>query len=104
MSEFMVWNLSDNIKKYNNYREQCVNTTPYHLTEYLLAEAQAEDGITKIFCYEENGKFALIPQIVKKINDLPYMSDLKEEMYDMITPHEYGGIIFNSNQIGRAHV
>lgn len=96
MSEFMVWNLSDNIKKYNNYREQCVNTTPYHLTEYLLAEAQAEDGITKIFCYEENGKFALIPQIVKKINDLPYMSDLKEELYDMITPHEYGGIISNS--------
>ncbi len=96
MFGFIVWNLHNDIEKYNNYTNQCVDTTPYHLAEYLLAEAMAENGITKIFCYEENGRFALIPQIVKRINDLPYMSDLREELYDMITPHEYGGIISNS--------
>lgn len=96
MTEFLVWILEDDIERYNYYLEKCENISPFHLTEYLLAEAQAEDGITKIFLYEEEGKFAIMPEVVRKINKLPYMSDLNEELYDMIVPHEYGGIIANS--------
>ena len=97
MNGFHVWNLWDDTKRYDHYIKRCVNFTPYHLTEYLLAESLAESGITRIFCYEENGNFALIPEVVRKINDLLYMSDLNEELYDMIAPHEYGGIVSNSS-------
>ena len=70
-----------------------MDVTPFHQSAYLLAEAQAEDGVTKIFVYEEDGGFALIPEVIRKINSLPYMSELEEELYDMTAPHEYGGII-----------
>lgn len=93
---FHVWNLRDDFQQYDQYIIRCVNVTPFHLTEYLLAEAWAENGDTKIFCYEEDGDFALIPEVIRKINDLPYMADLNEELYDMIAPHEYGGIVSNS--------
>ncbi len=96
MSGFYVWNLQNDISRYDRYIKRCINITPFHLTEYLLAEAQAENGITQIFCYEEDEDFALIPEVVRRINDLSYMADLDEELYDMIAPHEYGGIVSNS--------
>lgn len=120
MEQFIVWRLQDDIPRYNTYIQECIDTTPYHLTEYLLAEAQAEEGVTKVFLYEENGEFALLPEIQRKVNALPYMytkgashnscpcgmvglspmkHSLKEDVYDMITPHEYGGIVSNSFEI-----
>lgn len=98
MNGFYVWDLKDNISRYDYYIKECINITPYHLTEYLLAEAQAEDGITKVFLYEEDGLFALIPEVVRKVNLLSYMNDLDEELYDMSPPHEYGAIISNSHK------
>lgn len=98
MNQFQVWNLHDNDRKYDDYIKKCVNVTPFHLTEYLLAEAKAEDGITKVFVYQEGEMFALIPEVIRKINALPYMHDLEEEVYDMVAPHEYGGIVSNSHE------
>lgn len=100
MNEFRVWNLQDNVRQYEVYIEKCVNATPFHSAEYLLAEEQAEDGITRIFFYEEDGNFALVPEVVRKINQLPYFSNLEEELYDMVAPHEYGGIVSNSCEDG----
>lgn len=94
-----MWRLQEDTPRYNTYIQECIDITPYHLAEYLLAEAQAEDGDTKIFLYEENGEFALFPEIQRKVNRLSYMNDLKENIYDMITPHEYGGIVSNSCKI-----
>lgn len=98
MNGFQVWSLQDNIQKYDYYIKRCMDITPFHLLEYLLAESQAESGMTMIFLYEEEGKFVLVPEIVREINKLPYMSDLEEKLYDMITPHEYGGIVSNSDE------
>lgn len=100
MSKFSVWSLEDDIGRYDCCLEKCEDISPFHLTEYLLAEAQAEDGVTKIFFYEEDGKFAMMPEVIRKINKLPYMGDLNEELYDMIVPHEYGGIIANCKDSG----
>lgn len=97
MGEFAVWNLEDDTSRYDQYLKRCIDISPYHLTEYLLAEIQAEEGITKIFLYEEDGKFAMIPEVVRKINDLTYMRSMDEEFYDMIVPHEYGGIIADNH-------
>lgn len=96
MNGFYVWNLQEDILKYEYYIKKCNNITPFHLSEYLLAEMRAESGVTKVFCYEEDEEFALIPEVIREINLLPYMCDLKEKIYDMITPHEYGGIVSNS--------
>lgn len=98
MNGFHVWDLNDDVQRYKNYIGRCVGITPFHLAEYLLAEAQAEDGVTKIFLYEEEGMFALIPEVVRKINALSYMCDLEEVLYDMVTPHEYGGILSDCNR------
>lgn len=97
MKGFFVWDLQDDVEKYEFHIKKCLHVTPFHSTEYLLAEMQAEDGITKIFCYEENGNFALVPEVVRKINDLPYMADLQEDMYDITAPHEYSGIVSNTS-------
>lgn len=96
MNGFHVWDLDDDVQKYKNYIRQCVEITPFHLAEYLIAEAYAEDGVTKIFLYEEDGKFALVPEVVRSINGLPYMCNIKEALYDMAAPHEYSGILSNS--------
>lgn len=95
MNGFYVWDLQDDIERYNAYTKKCMEITPFHLTEYLLAEAQAEEGVIKIFLYEEDGMFALIPEVVRKINVSQYLHDFEGDLYDMITPHEYGGIVSN---------
>lgn len=97
MAEFIVWNLQEDVQKYKKYVENCINKTPYHLTEYLLAEEKAEDGYTKIFLCIDGENFAMFPGVIRRIKSLSYMSDLDEELYDMITPHEYSGIIANNN-------
>lgn len=98
MNGFHVWDLDDDVQKYKNYIGQCVKITPFHMAEYLIAEEYAEDGITKIFLYEEDGKFALVPEVIRSINKLTYMRKMKEVIYDMAAPHEYGGIISNSHE------
>ncbi len=50
MKGFFVWDLRNETEKYECYIKKCLDITPYHLAEYLMAEMQAEDGITKIFC------------------------------------------------------
>ena len=106
MDKFREWDLQKDIHQYECYAEKCTNVTPYHLVEYLLAEEKAEEGWTKIFLYEDNGKFALLPQVVRKINSLPYMQELEKNEYDMIAPHEYGGIIGNTNEraVMKSHI
>lgn len=96
MAQFIVWNLHDDIRNYQEYTEKCIDLSPYHLVEYLMAEEKAEAGQIKIFLYIENENFALFPIVIRRIRLLSYMADLEDELYDMITPHEYSGIISNN--------
>ena len=96
MIAFSVCNLHENIQKYQTYLKQCVETTPYHNTEYLLAEETAEDYPIKVFLYKTGEMFAMFLGIVRKVNDLPYMNDLGQQVYDMVAPHEYAGVISNN--------
>lgn len=98
MSNFEVWNLNENVSKYEEYIKKCFTYTPYHLSEFLLAEEMAEDGIIKVFLYEEENQFALFPMVNRKINRLFYAFIKEDDIYDMITPHEYGGVLSNSHK------
>ncbi len=100
MAKFRVLDLEKDKFVYQKYLENILKKTAYHLPEYLLAEKSAENGWIKIFIYEENDEFALIPMVVKAVNSLPYLLEVNECIYDMITPHEYGGILSNSNNYG----
>lgn len=95
MGKFEVWNLSEDVGKYQNYIDKLSYVTPYHFSEYLLAESVAEDGETKIFLYEEEDKFAIYPCVIRRIRQLTYMKNLQDELYDAIAPHEYGGMLTN---------
>lgn len=95
--KFAVLDLEKDIQKYREYFAECINVTVYHQPEYLLAELKAEEGETKIFLYEDGSGFALFPSVIKKINDIVYLTDVLDTViYDMITPHEYSGIIANN--------
>ena len=39
----------------------------------------------------------MIPEVIKRIDTLSYVHE-DEELYDMITPHEYGGIVSNDSE------
>lgn len=95
-SNFRVWLLDENIEEYTAYAQQCDFLLPYQKTEYLLAEEKAENFPINVFLYEERGGFALYTAIVRRVNELPYMREMEGDFYDMITPHEYAGIITNT--------
>lgn len=95
MGKFEVWNLREDQIKYENYVKKAIGATPYHMLEYLQAEEKAEGYPTKIFSYIEEGNFAILPSIVRKVNDLPFVQDMDIAVYDMVSPHEYSGILMN---------
>lgn len=82
MSGILAWRLRDGADRWSEVAAGGQDTTPYHLAEYLLAEEKAEDGETWCFALED-GRAAL-PMVVRPIS---------EGICDLITPHEYGGII-----------
>lgn len=95
---FSVWKLNGNEEKYQKRLERSKQISPYHTVEYLLAEQKAECyGVQIAEIIDETGGFQCIPLVIRRINDLPYMSDLPEIYYDLITPHEYSAIIGNGN-------
>lgn len=96
---FEVWELKSNKERYEVLMNNCLQSSPYHSFEYLAAEEKAEDyNICIAELHDNNEKFAFIPIVIKRINDLAYMSDLQQEYYDLITPHEYSAIMSNTEE------
>ncbi len=80
------------IKLYEQFKMKDVYYDPY----YLKAVQNAENSLIEIFIYEENGVKCLVPYVKRRINDLSIFKNIKEEFWDISTPHEYSGIITNS--------
>lgn len=95
MTDFQVWKLREDIKKYDEYVQKCNHITPYYLSEYLIAEEAAEDGETLIFLYHCGEEMALCSGVMRHISGLSYLNDVGD-FSDMVTPHEYSGILSNS--------
>lgn len=89
-------NLNNCFQEYIKLYEQFDVKDIYYNPYYLKAAQNAESYPIEIFLYEENGVKSLIPYVKRKINDLLIFKDLKEEFWDISTPHEYSGIITNS--------
>jgi len=69
----------------------------YFSPTYLLSIQKAEGYPIKVVIAHDDDSFALIPYVWRKINDLPFCKDIPEEMFDIITPHEYSGVITNED-------
>lgn len=87
--------LDENIEIYKDYYERSSFKTIYHHPMYLQAEEKAEEYPTYLYIYEQDGLFVILPSVKRKINDIDIFADEKETYFDLITPHEYSGVLSN---------
>lgn len=87
--------LDENIELYMDYYQRASYKTIYHHPEFLLAEEQAENYKTYLYIYEADGQFVILPSIKSRINDIEIFMNETEEYFDLVTPHEYSGVIAN---------
>ena len=91
--------LDENIELYTDYYKKATFKTIYHHPQYLLAEEKAEVYYTHLYIYEENEQFVILPSIKRRVNDIDVFSDESEEYFDLITPHEYSGVLASKYEI-----
>lgn len=85
--------LDENIDLYTDYYDKASFKTIYHHPQFLLAEEKAEKYQTYLYIYEENEQFVILPSIKRRVNDIEEFENEQEEFFDLITPHEYSGVI-----------
>lgn len=91
--------LDENIELYTAYYKKATFKTIYHHPQYLLAEEKAEVYYTHLYIYEENEQFVILPSIKRRVNDIDVFSDESKEYFDLITPHEYSGVLASKYEI-----
>lgn len=89
--------LDDNIQIYKEYYDNARYKTIYHHPGFLVAEEKAEEYSTYLYILEEKKGFVILPAIKRKINDIEIFNGEKEEYFDLVTPHEYSGVIASDN-------
>lgn len=87
--------LDENIELYRDYYDRATFKTIYHHPQFLLAEERAEDYNTYLYIYEENEQYVILPSIKRRVNDIDVFANENEEYFDLVTPHEYSGVIAN---------
>ncbi len=67
----------------------------YYRSEYYKLYEANNEGVGKLFVYEDNEKIAIYPFLLRKIEGY----DLDDEYYDIETAYGYGGPLSNSLDI-----
>ncbi|KPK02226.1 MAG: hypothetical protein AMK71_03005 [Nitrospira bacterium SG8_35_4] len=96
-SEVQILHLEDDFALYERIASQLKVKSVYFTPSYLLSIQKAEGYPIKVVIVRDEESLALIPYVWRKINDLPFCKDISEEMFDIITPHEYSGFITNED-------
>lgn len=91
--------LDENIELYKDYYDRATFKTIYHHPQFLLAEEKAEDYYTYLYIYEEKEQYVILPSIKRRVNDIDVFANESEEYFDLITPHEYSGVLANTYDI-----
>jgi hypothetical protein len=70
----------------------------YFTPEYCRIAENNDEGTAYLFVYRENGLMVCYPFLLRRINDLPLAAarDLREELFDIVTPYGYGGPLTNA--------
>ena len=98
MSEvsFYSFVLSEHIAAYETLLAEVSDYTAYHGTKYLLAEEKAEEASVKIFVYDDGKNIAFMPSVQRNIGRIDGLLQF-DGYYDIKTPHEYSGVLSNSD-------
>lgn len=91
--------LDENIELYKDYYDRATFRTIYHHPQFLLAEEKAEDYNTYLYIYEEKEQYVILSSIKRRVNDIDVFANESEEYFDLITPHEYSGVLSNKYDI-----
>lgn len=92
--------LDENIELYTDYYNKAFFKTIYHDPHFLLAEEKAEKYKTYLYVYEEQNAFAIFPSVKRRVNDIDIYAEETIDYYDLITPHEYSGILSDKYDLG----
>lgn len=90
-----VLSLEDDFLEYSSLFAEMEEKSIYFLPSYLRSVQYAERYPVEIMVFVEHDKIAMIPYVRRRINDLPLFGELIDELWDIITPHEYSGAISN---------
>lgn len=84
-----ILSLSDNFGEYSDLWARMKQKSVYMLPSYLESVQLADGYPIQVMVYEEGHEVAMVPYVKRRINDLPIFADLKQELWDIVTPHEY---------------
>lgn len=87
--------LDETMELYQDYYDRASGRSIYHHPQYLQAEEKAEDYKIYLYIYEKNNQYVILPSVKKRINDIDIFVQEEEEYYDLVTPHEYSGVLSN---------
>lgn len=88
--------LDKNLSEYKSILGMIKNKSVYFLPSYLKSVQIAEYYPIKIVVFYYHDNVAIVPFVHRRINDLPMFHSLEKDYWDIITPHEYSGIILNA--------
>jgi len=87
-----------NSKEWCNLLENCEESDIHFDPNYLMLFEKKMNGKSLLFVTKEKENFLLYPFFKRRINDIPYFSDLDEELYDIISPWYFGGPILQNSK------
>ncbi|BAZ25051.1 hypothetical protein NIES4073_59550 [Kalymmatonema gypsitolerans NIES-4073] len=67
----------------------------YHLPEYVYLESKRTDGIPEAILITEGDKKIFVPYLLRKCNDILFEEVKSAEIFDVISPYGYPGILLN---------
>ncbi len=67
----------------------------YHLPNYLALEARRTNAIPEAILIADNEKVFFLPYLLRQCNDLFKHNLIASEMFDVISPYGYPGILLN---------
>ncbi len=106
MSNYQVLGTSES-KEWHFYLSKIENVDIYFTPEYCKIYENNQEGIAKLFVFNEGEYYICYPYILRQINKLPLLrfQNTPDELYDIITPYGYGGPITNAtNDVERKQI
>jgi len=97
MANSFVFTLKDS-KKWSNLLEECEERDIHFDPKYLSLFEEKINGKALLFVTKEKENFLLYPFFKRKINDESYFNELDEELYDIISPWYFGGLILQNSK------
>jgi hypothetical protein len=88
-SSLRILSLDDDFEEYCSLFSDMEQKNVYSLPSYLKSVQFAEKYPVQIMVLAKGDRIVMTPYIKRRINDLPLYRELKQELWDIITPHEY---------------